>query len=183
MRKIYITGTGRCGTTFLIKLFTFLKYNTLFTKENYTNYIYENCNSGMETRYNCKADIIKNPKIIEDIGKIVLDKNVTIKAVIIPVRDYTQSAKSRVKHKNSYGGLWNAKDEQSQINFYNKIMANYIYYMTKYEINTIFLDFDKMISDKKYLFDKLNSILKEKNITFEQFEKVYDIVTENSKPK
>ena len=183
MQKIFITGTGRCGTTFLIKIFTFLKYKTLFTKDNYKEYIYENCNSGMETRYNSKAYIIKNPKIIEDIGNIVLDKSVRIKTVIIPVRDYTQSAKSRVKHKNNCGGLWNAKDEKSQIEYYNKIMANYIYYMTKYEIKTIFLDFDKMISDKKYLFDKLKNILNEKQITFEQFEKVYDIATESSKPK
>ena len=28
MEKILITGTGRCGTTFLIKLFSFLGYNT-----------------------------------------------------------------------------------------------------------------------------------------------------------
>jgi hypothetical protein len=33
--KILITGTGRCGTTFLIKLFTFLGFDTGFDKTNY----------------------------------------------------------------------------------------------------------------------------------------------------
>jgi hypothetical protein len=55
--------------------------------------------------------------------------------------------------------------------------------MTKYDINTIFIDFDKMISDKKYLFDKIKSILDEKNIGFEDFCKVYDEVTLTSTPE
>ena len=49
--------------------------------------------------------------------------------------------------------------------------------MTKYEIPTIFVDFDK-----KYLFDKLECILQEKNITFDFFSKIYDEVSEISKP-
>ena len=55
--------------------------------------------------------------------------------------------------------------------------------MTKYEINTLFLDFDKMVSDKIYLFEKLKPILDEKNITFETFSNEYDDVTNTSKPK
>lgn len=35
--KIYITGIGRCGTTFLIKLFSFLNFDTGYNKENYKN--------------------------------------------------------------------------------------------------------------------------------------------------
>lgn len=40
--KIYITGTGRCGTTFLIKLFSFLNFDTGYNKNNYGNYIFFN---------------------------------------------------------------------------------------------------------------------------------------------
>lgn len=39
MEKILITGTGRCGTTFLIKLFTFLEFDTGYSKYNYTSFI------------------------------------------------------------------------------------------------------------------------------------------------
>ena len=48
MEKILITGTGRCGTTFLIKLFSFLDFNTGYNRNNYKLSIYSNCNSGME---------------------------------------------------------------------------------------------------------------------------------------
>ena len=183
MEKILITGTGRCGTTFLIKLFSFLEYNTGYTRGNYHKNIYANCNSGMEKRYYTENFyILKNPDYIHQMEAIVQNKSVKLKHVIIPMRDYTLSAKSRCKYTNKNGGLWNAGNEQDQITFYNKIMANYVYYMTKYEISTIFIDFDKMISDKQYLFDKLKVILDEKNITFENFCTVYDEVTETSKP-
>lgn len=55
--------------------------------------------------------------------------------------------------------------------------------MTKYEIDTIFIDFDKMIQDKKYLYAKLKCILNEKNIDFEYFSKIYEIVSLTSRPK
>jgi hypothetical protein len=42
-KKILITGTGRSGTTFLIKLFTFLEYDTGYTKDNFHNYIDKGC--------------------------------------------------------------------------------------------------------------------------------------------
>ena len=61
-------------------------------------------------------------------------------------------------------------------------MSNYIYFMTKYNIETIFIDFDRMINDKKYLFDKLKSILDEKNIQFDEFIQMYDEATQTSKP-
>jgi hypothetical protein len=89
---------------------------------------------------------------------------------------------SRVKHKNENGGLWLAKDAKTQILFYNKIISNYIYFMTKYDISTIFIDFDKMVNDKNYLFDKLKNILDEKNIDFDLFSKIYDEVSLTSKP-
>jgi hypothetical protein len=186
MEKILITGTGRSGTTFLIKLFTFLDFDTGYTKANYINFINKSCNSGMEKEFNSPNYVLKNPTYIEKIDDIfkTLSKNkINIKLVIIPIRDYKESAASRVSYKIHAGGLWNAKNEGEQILFYNKIMANYLFYMTKYEINTLFLDFVKMVNDKEYLFNKLKNILDEKNITFDVFSSVYDEVTEISKPK
>ena len=180
--KILITGTGRCGTTFLIKLFTFLGFDTGYTKDNVEKNIYKNCNSGMERQYTDKHYILKNPKYIYEIEKIMNSK-INVKLIIIPIRDYNASAESRNSYKKQNGGLWNATNVNEQLLFYYKIMSNYLYYMTKYEINTLFLDFDKMTTDKRYLFEKLKNILIEKNITFELFNNVFDEVSETSKPK
>lgn len=182
MEKILITGTGRCGTTFLIKLFSFLNFDTGYTRDNFKLSINSNCNSGMERIYTDNYYIIKNPNFMMDIENILKDKSISIKNVIIPIRDLEASAKSRVKHGNKCGGLWEAKDELSQITFYKNILTNYIIISTKYNINTIFIDFDKMINDKVYLFNKLKNILDEKNIDLNNFSSVYDEVTLSSKP-
>lgn len=177
MEKILITGTGRCGTTFLIKLFTFLEFDTGFTKMNYKQFIYSNCNSGMERFYTDPFYILKNPTFITDIKKIISDTSVKIKTVIIPIRDLKDSAISRVNHGNMNGGLWNATDEQSQIKFFESILSNYKNVMTELNINTIFIDFKEMTNNKFYLFNKLKPILDEKHIEFELFCNVYDEVT------
>ena len=182
MEKILITGTGRCGTTFLIKLFSFLDFNTGFNRDNYHLSISSNCNSGMERFYKENYYILKNPNFMCNIEHIVKDKSVKIKNVIIPIRELKMSAKSRVKHGKQNGGLWNATNELNQITFYKNILTNYICISTKYDINTIFIDFDKMINDKVYLFNKLKNILDEKNIDLETFSNVYDEVSLSSKP-
>jgi len=177
MEKILITGTGRCGTTFLIKLFSFLDFNTGYDRNNYNLSIYSNCNSGMERDYKDNYNILKSPGFMKDIENIANDTSIIIKNVIIPIRDLKISAKSRVNHGKEAGGLWNAKDELSQIDFYKNILTNYIVISTKYDINTIFIDFDKMINDKIYLFNKLKFILDEKNIDLETFSRVYNEVS------
>jgi hypothetical protein len=182
MEKILITGTGRCGTTFLIKLFSFLGFDTGFDRNNYKNYISSNCNSGMERKYNENFYVLKNPTFMNDINIILKDRSIKIKYVIIPIRQFKASAISRTKHGDKHGGLWNAKDELSQIQFYKKIFSKYIYFMNKYKINTIFIDFDKMINDKNYLFNKLKIILDEKNIHYDIFCDVYEEVSLISKP-
>lgn len=183
MDKILISGTGRCGTTFLIKLFSFLDYNTGFTRDNYQNYIQKNCNSGMEKNHHSDEYVLKNPTFIQFIKNIVEDSSIRIKYMIISIRDYSISARSRVSHKKGAGGLWNANNEEEQILYYNKIMTNYLFYMVKYDINTIFIDFEKMISNPAYLYEKLKPILDENDITFERFFHEYELVSENSRPK
>ena len=183
MEKILITGTGRCGTTFLIKLFSFLGFNTGYNRENYKKYISTNCNSGMEKVYKADFYVLKNPLFIMNMENILKDKSVKVKTVIIPIRDLKECAKSRVKHANKNGGLWCAHDELSQINFFKDILSNYIHLSTKHDINTIYIDFDRMISDKAYLFNKLKTILDEKNIGLKEFSLVYDEASLSSKPK
>lgn len=62
-------------------------------------------------------------------------------------------------------------------------MANYVYLMTKYNIPTLFIDFERMVTNKEYLFTTLRSLLEEKQIEFHFFSKVYDDVSLSCKPK
>ena len=180
MEKIFITGTGRCGTTFLIKLFTFLNFNTGFNKSNYKRFIFSHCNAGMEKAYTDKYQVLKNPNFLVNIDKIVRDKNIKIKMFIIPIRELEAATNSRLKYGKKEGGLWNATNYETQLAFYQKIMTNYLIFMTKHNIPTLFLDFEQMIQDKDYLFSKLEPLLTEKKILFSTFSQVYDDVSLSS---
>lgn len=177
MEKILITGTGRCGTTFLIKLFSFLDFKTGYNRNNYHSDIASNCNSGMERGCDEKFYILKNPEFLVQIKDIVQNPNIKIKKVIIPLRDLTLSARSRVNHGNKNGGLWNAFNEISQIDFYKNILIHYLLISTQYDIDTIYLDFDRMVNDYCYLYNKLKTILDEKKIDLEKFRLVYNEVS------
>jgi hypothetical protein len=171
MEKILVSGTGRCGTTFLIKLFTFLNMDTGFTKENCKEFIEDKTLGGLESYVNSKHTVIKNPQYIVDLPEWI--DQIRIKCMIIPIRNYKDSAKSRVRTAphNKKGGLWYANDLESQVTFYHKQMSEYLLYMVQHDIPTIFLDFKKMVSDPMYLYQKLKSILK--NTSFDVFFKAY----------
>jgi hypothetical protein len=64
-------------------------------------------------------------------------------------------------------------DRFDQESYYEKHLALYIQCMVKYEIPTIFIDFNKMINSPQYLYEKLKIILDEKNISLEMFNKAY----------
>lgn len=175
-------GDGRCGTTFLVKLFTFLNFDTGYTRHNYHQSIFANCNSGMEKEYTDKHYILKNPHFITKMEQIVNDPAVKVKTVIIPIRNLHLAAASRVRNKNLPGGLWNSTNHGTQVEYYKKILHDYNEVMTQYNVPTIFLDFHQMTQDKEYLFNMLKSILDEKNTDFDTFSRVYDEVAVTSQP-
>lgn len=178
--KILISGTGRCGTTFLIKLFSFIGMDTGYTLDNYREHMMWNCNSGMEQPIYSQNYILKSPLFLTDIPTVV--RSVKIKYMILPIREYASSARSRASHGRSAGGLMCANDLDSQLLFYYKMMAEYLFYMTKYDIPTIFLDFDRMVNDQSYLYTKLKVILDEAGLDKDAFVRAYDIATTTSKP-
>lgn len=180
-QKIFITGTGRCGTTFLIKLFSFLKMETGFTKNNYIHSISKNCNSGLERAYTSNYKYLKNPCFIIEVDEIYskFENNIVF---IVPVRSFEESAKSRESHGHANGGFFNAKNFDEQLSFYHKSLSEFMLKTTKYDIEVIFLDFARMISDKKYLYMKLQDILDHENISYDQFVCEYEDATLSSKP-
>ena len=180
--KILITGTGRCGTTFLMILFTLLGLGTGYDPEKYHEAIFTNCNSGLEkNRITKNQRVYKNPKFLHEIGTLSMNLKI-IGCVIIPMRNYEDAAKSRFKIGiNEPGGLWEATNVEEQITFYNKIISDYILQMVRWSIPTIFLDFDKMINSPQYLYTQLLPILDK--ISYDAFEIAYNKAGDDQKKK
>lgn len=183
--KIIITGTGRAGTSFLMILLTLLKLDTGFQINDVSTFSLPNA-AGMERKITANHNILKNPEFIADIENIVKMSNINLKHVIIPIREYEESAKSRLNNSQQNiweGHLWNADSLESQQAFYHKIMANYLKVMVQYDIPTIFIDFKRMITDIHYLYNKLKPIFYPLNININTFTIAYKQATMIAKRK
>jgi len=190
--SILITGTGRCGTTFLVALFTLLGMETGFTRETLKENIHDKTKGGLEEQPR-KYKIVKNPAFIFMMEQYILQTKQVPKLVIIPVRHFTEATESRYKNTKEQGllndpmpetitsskgagGLWNANTKEEQILFYNKCMAEYIQIMTRYGIPTKFIDFHHMTTNPRYLFKSLTDVI-ESDVTYERFEECYNEAT------
>lgn len=178
MKTIVITSTGRSGTTFLILLYTYLGFKTGFDDKNMKGYIYKNCNSGLEKRDGDigKLEVVKNPIFLYKMNEL---KREYISWVVIPIRDFAKSAKSREYHNKDAGGLMGgAKNWQEQVSVYNNYMSRYIQDMVKYEIPSVFIDFEKMTQDPNYLYHKLKVTFR-KDIPYSIFDDCYKRASEH----
>ena len=95
---ILITGTGRTGTTFLVKLLTLLDIDTGFTKEYLP--IHKDARAGLE--YHGLGGnfpyIIKNPNLMWKLPELVKNNPVVIDHILLPVREIHAAAESRRKN-------------------------------------------------------------------------------------
>lgn len=183
--KLYIGGTGRAGTTFLV-----LILQTLGVGNNNPDWKYVSGSklphvakgqSGAEVgEHTPEKDIpylVKGPGYITKIDSIVQKHHIDY--FIIPIRNYDDAAKSRENIGGGKpGGLWSATNAIEQKDFYHEIIAEYLYKMTVYDVPTIFINFERMISDDKYLYEKIKPVLRE-SITYEDYKEVYDRATEH----
>lgn len=172
MKTIVITSTGRCGTTFLVLLYNFLGFKTGFTEKKIKQYIFPNCNSGLEFSEECigNLEIVKSPSYLNKMDKLDLKK---ISWVIVPIRDFSEAAKSRAHYGSEAGGMiGGATNWLEQKNIFEKSISKYVQDMTKFDIPTIFLDFYEMVKTPEYLFKKI-SITFKKEISYEFFLECY----------
>ena len=153
-----------------MKIFTLLGYDTGFNAKDCKEL--KRTDGALENFYHDSYYVIKNPILLYEIPEII-KFGITIKLMIIPVRNYMDSANSRVKNGRTNGGLWNATDLDSQLTYYNKLMSDYISYMVKYNVKTLFLDFSLMVRSPVYLYTKLRQGGVLDTISFEDFYSAY----------
>jgi len=182
MERICITGTGRCGTTFLMRLLSLLEIDTGYSPQDILSGkdINKNCNAGLEGfRDNTPIPrVIKSPYFIVDHSM----NHYYVKKVILLVRDYDSAASSRAKiGLNKRGGLWMAGNKKEQIEIYEECIANFIIEVAKQDLELHLIYFDKMISDKNYLYDKLKPLFPD--IDRARFEEAYLLATDLSRPR
>ena len=169
-KHIIITGNGRCGTTFLIRLLTRVGMDTGFSDSD--KGVNANCNAGLEWDIlNPKAPyVLKNPNLCSRLDSIVSSGKASIEHVIVPVRDLYQAAESRrdvqrrsvglyPDRKSIPGGLWGCEDPKNQEAYLAAGFHHLLVAIAKWELPHTLLHFPRLVQEADYLYGKLAPLM------------------------
>lgn len=179
---LVIAGTGRAGTSFLVQYLTACGLETRLTLHPEET-LDEHANAGFEDVPNGDSAlpyVIKSPWLYEFVDRLVARDDITIDAVILPMRDIVEAASSRVtlelRSRFGHEGLaeehtrwetWGATPggvvyslnpiDQARIlamGFHHVVHA-----LVKKNIPIIFLDFPRFAEDAEYLHRQLQPVI------------------------
>ena len=98
---LIVTGTGRAGTSFLVRYLTAMGLETRISLYGDCQWD-ESANAGLEDLPRCDGTparlpyVIKTPWMCEVIDPLLTASGMVIDAVVIPVRDLVEAATSRI---------------------------------------------------------------------------------------
>jgi len=194
MSKIIITGTGRCGTSFLMQLMSHLDMNTGYSNseqyEDHPPYNIRGINAGFENiPLNIESvRIHKAPAFAVRIPQEDIIAYYDIKHVIIPIRDLVGASKSRIKAgmptllplTKDDAIVENANIDQI-MNYNGKTIYNLIYTLAVKEIPYTFLPFPEMFYDAEIIYNKLKWLFDEYGVTKDNYLTIYTKLVDTDK--
>jgi hypothetical protein len=166
VHKVIISGTGRCGTTFLVQLMTELGLDTGITTRNRARKYYEHCNAGLEhdildpsTPY-----LIKNPALCDTLAAALATGRFQIDHAYIPIRELGAAAASRADVGGAdgavAGGLWGTSEPAAQRAVLAEMFHGLMHTLAENDIPHTLILFPRMVADPDYTFGKLSYLLK-----------------------
>src|SRR3989454_12074723 len=180
-----ISGTGRTGTSFLVRYLAGLGLDTELPRTGGVNWD-DQANAGLESMpIITPADklpyVVKTPWMSEFIDQILAQPDLALDVVIIPVRDLVEAASSRVIlemraiHASSPwmtafdrtyeswghtpGGLVYSLNPMDQARLLAVWFHNLVQRLIEADIPIVLLAFPRLVTDADYLFDKLRPFL------------------------
>lgn len=182
--KVIITGTGRSGTTFLVRLLTELGLDTGISAGNWDKKYFENCNAGLEhnlldarTPY-----IVKNPSLCETLPAILATGRFVIDHAYVPIRALDAAAASRIDvggaNGSIPGGLWKTADPALQKGILAESFHTLVHTLVEHDIPMTFMEFPRLVNDSSYTFAKLEMLLQE--VSWMQFRTAFYRVADPS---
>jgi hypothetical protein len=203
---LIIAGTGRAGTSFLVRYLDAVGLQTEIARSGDGQW-FEHANAGFETLPidSVKNDlpyVVKSPWLYEYCEQLLADRSIRLDAVIVPVRSLREAASSRIivelrdryekieamtafdepweTHAGAPGGVLfslNLVDQERLLAVgFHRVVEQFV----KADIPIIFLDFPRIVEDADYLFGKLRGFLPE-NVDIEFARKLHGQIAERGK--
>lgn len=163
--KVIITGTGRAGTTFLVRLLTELGLDTGYTQNSWQKDFHPHCSAGLERDITDPEApyIVKSPALCTELAPLLASEMVVIDHAFVPVRDLDAAARSRIRvggaNGSVPGGLWLTDNASSQQNVLATVFHQLIHTLVVHDVPHTFLHFPRFVQDSGYAFQKLKPVL------------------------
>ncbi len=182
---LLIAGTGRAGTTFLVRWLTALGLDTEQSRRGEAGY-YESAQAGLETLTLSIAStdrpyVLKSPVAGLMVDDVLADPLIALDAVVVPMRDLADAANSRIVselaalHREvpwlatlrrtwdqrwfTPGGALFSTDPIDQARLLAVAFHQLIEQVTAADIPLILLAFPRIVNDAGYLFRRMASVL------------------------
>jgi len=160
---VVITGTGRAGTTALVKLLTVLGKKTGFHPQTWHHWIYDPAKAGLEFDGDLANApyILKGPAYCDSLHDWLASGLVTIDHVIVATRDIYAAAESRrsVFRKTGNpvapGGLWDSPRPEDQERVLTEKLARLRATIAEWNVPFTDLEYPRFLRDPQYLYDRL----------------------------
>lgn len=183
---LLIAGTGRAGTTFLVRYLTAMGLDTHLSRRGERAWTDEQAQAGLEDfpvgpNLEDLPYVVKTPMLYEFIDQVLENPDIQVDGAIIPIRNLREAASSRIilERRAMYASqpwlahmekTWGASaivpggivyslraiDEARILAMGFHVLIEHLVHA---DIKLIFIDFPRMIHDGDYLFATLASFL------------------------
>jgi hypothetical protein len=184
---LLIAGTGRAGTSFLVRYLTELGLDTNLSRAGASAVWDDRANAGLEDLPLPGGEalpyVIKSPWTWELVDELLTRSDIRLDAVVIPMRDLTEAAASRcilelqAQHErfpwmaelertwehvgHTPGGMVFSTSPVDQARLLAVGLHHLLERLVKADIPLVFLAFPRLIEDPAYLYRKLQPVLPE----------------------
>lgn len=172
---VLIAGTGRAGTTLLVRIFTHLGLDTGFTRQDIEAAEANVGRAGLEKKISRKGaarlpEIVKRPQVVDELGDGIAAGWFKVDHAIIPLRELRAAAESRravrdrairtgIDPKQAPGGLWKTDDPENQVNVLAVQFYKIVEMLVSHDVPVTFISFPRFAEDAEYFVSVLGSFL------------------------